>query len=180
MLSFHRNAWLHRWHSVQQRSDETVAPLTLCFGISAWSCWWITCCCLSLSAAGCVTLRQPRSTNNAQRHLACDSSGVHSATTECWEMQSELDSNSWIEPLRPRNLIPPPLQAIGCQIRERCTELGDLPMAMKAKWSFWLEEKRKAANPPPWPRFHPLPTRPVFSGKEDSIPHPESYGQLPY
>jgi hypothetical protein len=180
MLSFHRNEWPHRWPSVRRRSDEYVFAHSLCFDISLRNCWRIVCFCLSLSAAGCVTLRQPKSTSNAQRDIACDSTGLHASTADCWAMQSEFDSDSWIEPLRPRNLIPPPLQAIGCQVRERCTELGSLPMAMKAKWSVWLEEKRKAANPPPWPRFHPLPTRPVFSGKEDSIPHPENYGQLPF
>ena len=56
--------------------------------------------------------------------------------------------------------------------RERCG-------AVKASVCDWANEKKAEANAPPWPRFHPVPTRPVFEpdqGEQDV--HPEVYGRF--
>ena len=43
----------------------------------------------------------------------------------------------------------------------------------------WIHTKRKEANAPPWPRFHPVPTRPVFEPEEKgSSTTPEIYGRF--
>jgi hypothetical protein len=43
----------------------------------------------------------------------------------------------------------------------------------------WIAKKKAEANAPPWPRFHPLPVREVFSPEEDAAaPAPEAYGQF--
>ena len=50
---------------------------------------------------------------------------------------------------------------------------------MKAKMSDWIRRKKEEANPPPWPRFHPVPTRPVFEPTDETEPmDPEMYGQF--
>ncbi len=48
------------------------------------------------------------------------------------------------------------------------------------KLSEWAAKKREQANAPPWPRFHPLPTRNVFYPEDLSeTPKPtEQYGQF--
>jgi hypothetical protein len=51
--------------------------------------------------------------------------------------------------------------------------------AMKASVCGWVNEKKAAANAPPWPRFHPVPTKPVFESDqaEEAMP-PEVYGRF--
>jgi hypothetical protein len=41
----------------------------------------------------------------------------------------------------------------------------------------WVDKKKREANPPPWPRFHPIPTQPAFeSQQEPNTTVPENYG----
>ena len=51
--------------------------------------------------------------------------------------------------------------------------------AMKASVCGWVNEKKAAANAPPWPRFHPVPTKPVFeSDQAEEAMSPEVYGRF--
>ena len=43
----------------------------------------------------------------------------------------------------------------------------------------WVHTKREEANAPPWPHFHPVPTKPVFEPEEKgSSMTPEIYGRF--
>jgi hypothetical protein len=47
----------------------------------------------------------------------------------------------------------------------------------KQSCSDWIARKKEEANPPPWPRFHPIPTKPVFEPEEQSPNDaPEAFG----
>ena len=52
-------------------------------------------------------------------------------------------------------------------------------LAAKDSVHVWYHQKKEAANAPPWPRFHPIPTKPVFEPdpmSESSTP--EAYGRF--
>lgn len=51
--------------------------------------------------------------------------------------------------------------------------------AAKASIHCWIHTKREETNAPPWPRFHPVPTRPVFEPEvKGSSMTPEIYGRF--
>ena len=51
--------------------------------------------------------------------------------------------------------------------------------ASKASFHCWIHAKKEEAITPPWPRFHPVPTRPVFEPDDKgSSTTPEIYGRF--
>jgi len=43
----------------------------------------------------------------------------------------------------------------------------------------WVNEKKAEANAPPWPHFHPVPTKPVFEPDQtEEGMSPEVYGRF--
>jgi len=59
-----------------------------------------------------------------------------------------------------------------CEQRTKCA-------ATKQSFAEWKEKKKEEANQPPWPRFHPVPTKPVFEPDELSPQiAPEILGQF--
>ena len=84
-------------------------------------------------------------------------------SVECCELCDADDvSKRWLSRLRPVAAWP----------AQRCG-------AIKASVCGWVNEKKAAANAPPWPRFHPVPTKPVFeSDQADEAMSPEVYGRF--
>ena len=51
--------------------------------------------------------------------------------------------------------------------------------AAKVSLHCWIHAKKEAVIAPPWPHFHPVPTKPVFEPEEKgSSTTPESYGRF--
>lgn len=74
--------------------------------------------------------------------------------------------------LNPVKLVPSGVSEWVSQQHGRC-------FALKASIHGWIHTKRAEANPPPWPRFHPVPTKPVFeSDEQESSATPEIYGRF--
>lgn len=81
--------------------------------------------------------------------------------------------------MKPSRWVPQGVKNLGaraCNAGTQCRE-------NVASWYYtkceWFEKKRAEANAPPWPRFHPVPTRPVFAPTEGSNPEePECYGRF--
>jgi hypothetical protein len=133
---------------------------------------------LSFQATGCVSYRHAALNDsllvsNCGRNTNCceplpfsrsHPAGVtHDGAVECCDLCDAGDvSKRWLSRLRP--VAAWPVQRCG---------------AMKASVCGWVNEKKAAANPPPWPRFHPVPAKPVFeSDQADEAMSPEVYGRF--
>jgi len=100
-------------------------------------------------------------------------------------MNSTPKSGEWIElydrgavmkrcasQLNPIKLVPSRVSEFVSQQLGRCA-------AAKASVQGWIHAKKEEANPAPWPRFHPVPTKPVFEAEEaESSAMPETYGRF--
>ena len=78
----------------------------------------------------------------------------------------------WAGKLNPIRLIP-------CQVTDWTSNQRSRCVAARTSFQGWIRAKKEAANAPPWPRFHPVPTKPVFESEEnESSMAPEVYGQF--
>lgn len=133
---------------------------------------------LSFQATGCVSYRHAALndtlfvSNCGHQTNCCEPlpssrshpAGVtHGGAVECCDFcDSGHISEGWINRLRPVAAWP----------AQRCG-------AMKASVCGWVNEKKAAANAPPWPRFHPVPTKPVFEPEQATeAMSPEVYGRF--
>lgn len=133
---------------------------------------------LSFQATGCVSIRQAALDDshfvsncghptNCCEPLPFSSSHpadvTHGGAVECCDFCETGDvSESWISRFRP--VVAWPAQRCG---------------AMKDSVRGWVNEKKAAANAPPWPRFHPVPTKPVFeSDQAEEAMSPDVYGRF--
>ena len=129
---------------------------------------------LSFQATGCISIRQPALndshfvSNCGHQTICCEpivSSRSHQAggADECCDFcETGYISEGWINRFRPVAAWP----------GQRCGALKDSVFG-------WVKEKRAAANAPPWPRFHPVPTKPVFeSDHAEEATSPEMYGRF--
>lgn len=79
-------------------------------------------------------------------------------------------AKQWARRLNPVQLVP------GCvQDWTVCHLSGCLER--KHRLHAWIARKKEEANEPPWPKFHPVPTKPIFEPDGDSKPNaPTEYG----
>ncbi|HUP78838.1 MAG TPA: hypothetical protein VM260_09800, partial [Pirellula sp.] len=65
------------------------------------------------------------------------------------------------------------------QVTEWTSNQGSRCVAARTSVQSWIRSKQEEASAPPWPRFHPVPTKPVFESEEnESSTTPEVYGQF--
>ena len=128
---------------------------------------------LSLNSCGCVSIRNtspcgsPKIANcSAFEQNPVDSGGCGPLFDRRQVMQQ------WVGKLHPRTFLPSPITSWAGNCKERCGAVGTSIRG-------WIHTKKEEANAPPWPRFHPIPTKPVFEpeGAESSI-SPEVYGRF--
>jgi hypothetical protein len=88
--------------------------------------------------------------------------------------------------LNPTQLIPPRAIGWAAQCKDRSqswmsSQYGRCA-AVKGSIQGWIQAKKDEANAPPWPRFHPVPTKNVFEPQEierlDATGGPEVYGRF--
>ena len=78
----------------------------------------------------------------------------------------------WAGKLNPARLIP-------CQVIDWTSNQRSRCLAARTSVQGWIRAKKEEASAPPWPRFHPVPTKPVFESEEhESSMTPEVYGQF--
>ena len=130
-------------------------------------------CILLLSDNGCISVRN-------------SSSSGFPAVANCNQIQREPANSAefcplydrrdvlrqWADKLNPVRLIPGQVTDWTSNQRSRC-------LAARNSVQGWIRAKKEEANAPPWPRFHPVPTKPVFEPEEnESSMTPEVYGQF--
>lgn len=144
---------------------------------------------LLAAQTGCIMIRQPGSSSfepilvgNARASSACDTP----CETPCELYDRKEVLKRWLETARPSNIIPDRIQNMGAKIRDHSVQMHanqkqrcDEMVAKCGEWKAWCEMKKREANPPPWPKFHPVPARPAFSRSEFSnMSTPEAYGTI--
>ena len=128
---------------------------------------------LILTSSGCVSIRNasPSRTPEIANCSAIEHKSVDSG--ECCPLYDRGEvMQLWADKLHPRTLLPTSFTGLASNCKERCRAVG-------ASFRGWIQAKKEEANAPPWPRFHPIPTKPVFEpeGAESSI-SPEVYGRF--
>jgi hypothetical protein len=157
-----------------------------------------------VAQTGCLVVRQPGSNScepvligNGLNRTALisnvgDSFASDCACSECvGEMPCELYDRKevlkrWLHAARPSNIIPQRVQDLGAKVRDQSIQIRvnqkqrcDALAAKCEEWKAWCEMKKREANPPPWPKFHPVPARPAFSRSEMSPWNtPDAYGTI--
>lgn len=126
---------------------------------------------LSLTSTGCVSIRTvPQRTVPAVAN--CGLSNVAASERGCELYDRSAIVKKWARQLNPIKLVPTGVSDWVSQQPERCS-------AMKASVQGWVHKKKEEANPPPWPRFHPVPTHPVFESDEAEYSEmPAIYGRF--
>ena len=126
---------------------------------------------LTLHGTGCVSIRKVPE-NSVSKVANCGLSNAP-ALDECCELYDRSAvAKRWARQLNPIKLVPSGVSEWVSQQPGRCS-------AMKASVQGWIRKKKEESNPPPWPRFHPVPTKPVFESDEiDSSSTPEIYGRF--
>jgi len=89
----------------------------------------------------------------------------------------------WVDRLSPRKIVPDGLKAWVCESKQRSADWIAVQRSRhqshRAAMHAWIQRKREDANQPPWPRFHPIPAKPVFEPSEETLPvDPEIYGRF--
>lgn len=145
-----------------QKRSKLKQPTSLCVAIL-----------LVLHSLGCVTLRNtsPSGTPNIANCSAIEQNAIESG--QCCSLYDRGEVvRQWVGKFHPRTLVPTPITSWAGNCKERCGAMGTSIRG-------WIHAKKEEANAPPWPRFHPIPTKPVFEpeGAESSI-SPEVYGRF--
>ena len=126
---------------------------------------------LAFHSMGCVSIQNAPS----KSHASIANCGLqHAADLEesCELHDRRAVMQRWASQLNPMKLVPSGVSEWVSEQPGRCA-------AVKASVHGWIHTKRAEANPPPWPRFHPVPTKPVFeSDEEESSATPEIYGRF--
>lgn len=146
--------------SIHQRATSILSSSLLCFA-----------CCIT--HLGCVSIRPaPTSVNVSNRP-------VHAS-----EYCDPADfAGQWVDRLSPRKIVPDGVKVWFCESKQRSADwiAGQRSryQGKKAAMHTWLQRKKEDAIQPPWPRFHPIPAKPVFEPGEETLPmDPEIYGRF--
>ena len=130
-------------------------------------------CMLMLTNTGCISVRNSSPSGfpvvancNQIQHTPANSAEF----CPLYDRRDVL--RQWADKLNPVRLIPGQVTDWTSNQRSRC-------LAARNSVQGWIRAKKEEANAPPWPRFHPVPTKPVFEPEEnESSMTPEVYGQF--
>lgn len=124
-------------------------------------------------------------------HLGCvsiqpapKSMSISSRTVQASEVCAPTDfSGQWVDQLSPRKIVPDGVKVLFCESKQKSVDWIAVQRSrhqgLKAAMHAWILRKKEDANQPPWPRFHPIPAKPVFEPSEETLPmDPEIYGRF--
>jgi hypothetical protein len=143
------------------------------------------CLVLVFSSTGCLSIRRiPISTTISQSRVVFPSNAEHECGADTCTLYDRSEvAHQWAARLNPVHLVPTQVIVWGGAGKARMSNWFENRKAehaaRKANMNDWLVRKKEEANPAPWPRFHPVPTKPVFEpdDKSPSI-EPDLYGRF--
>ena len=149
--------------------------------------FWIGLLSLTLAAPGCVSIRHkkefgPNDFSPLQSHLNCGHCGpiepqLQGCEDPCEVMDLHHPMDMAIPGLQP--WVPVRNAASGMKngASRICSSMLGLKDRMHARCSDWQSKRKEKDNPPPWPKFHPVPAKPVFEAQTGEMANaPEIFG----
>jgi hypothetical protein len=147
---------------VTPRRFRWVASETMVLAFVAFSC------------SGCIAIRNGATTTTPMMtSVACDTACAPNALNEVCPLYDRKEvAKQWASRLNPMRLVPGRVtEWVACQ-HAHC-------VSCRHGLCHWYQRKREDANAPPWPHFHPVPTKPAFEPEtpySDVDATPEAYG----
>jgi hypothetical protein len=142
---------------------------------------------LLMCQAGCVSIQpSPFNASISQSHHVSSVSEAEWAGAgpdSCTLYDRTEVAKQWAARLNPARLVPRKVVEWSDVRKNRIsTWVGSQRSnheMRKAALIDWFDRKKEEANPAPWPRFHPVPTKPVFEPDEQSpSDEPNLYGRF--
>ncbi len=138
---------------------------------------------LLLTVTGCARF----STHDGRIIQPCDScwsgidqsvsiTGACDEVSECECCQPDLAHRLIVDPMsRAKDAV----VCMACSVRGAGEQCSDRVHGWCADAHAWRLKKKRERNPPPHPRFHPVPVKPVFAHQPGSLSEdPEFYGRF--
>jgi hypothetical protein len=125
----------------------------------------------SIHSMGCVSIQNaPLKSRTSIANCGLNNGADFAERCQLHDRRAVLQR--WASQLNPVQLVPSGVSEWASQQPGRCS-------ALTASVHGWIRTKRAEANPVPWPRFHTIPTKPVFESNEgESSITPETYGRF--
>ncbi len=145
---------------IHQRATRILSYGLLCFA-----------CCIT--HLGCISIQH-----------APKSMRISNRTAQASEVRAPTDfAGQWIDRLSPHKIVHDDVKVWFCESQQKSADWIAVQRARhqshKAAMHAWIQRKKEDANQPPWPRFHPIPAKPVFEPSEETLPmDPEIYGRF--
>ncbi|MCU0711274.1 MAG: hypothetical protein MUC43_04385 [Pirellula sp.] len=142
---------------------------------------------LMLAVPGCVSIRHENElaligAGSHQTHLPRNQcSSVAVSVQECGDPCRRPDSQavrgiglSGIEPTKPIRIV---ASGVKNGANRVCSSLIGFKERVHFQCNDWWSRQKEKNNPPPWPKFHPVPAKPAFESQTGDIADsPEIFG----
>ena len=139
---------------------------------------------LPFQGIGCVSIQRSSPSGLRPVTNCSDFSNGVLDSEELYQLNDKREvTQTWDSNLDPSHLFPSQVTGWASNSKQRSikwitNQCGRCANA-KASVQEWIIAKKEKANAPPWPRFHPVPTQPVFEPSEkDPTLAPEVYGRF--
>lgn len=151
--------------------------------------FWIGLLSLTLAVPGCVSIRHesefgPNDFAPLQSHMTCDVCGpVEPQLAGCSDPceGADLESPMGVELPRLQPMVPLRNAAAGVKngVNRICSSMFGIKERLHARCNEWQTKRKEKNNPPPWPKFHPVPAKPVFETQTGELGNsPEIFGNF--
>lgn len=146
-----------------------------------------------LAVPGCVSIRHESElgTNDfapLQNYWGCDPCETMGSQTQCCDVACEVtDLNHPTEmPIRGLQPLVPlgnAVSGVAVGVKNGVGRIGGGIVGLKGKVQKhcvdWQSKRKQKSNPPPWPKFHPVPAKPAFEAAAgDMSTTPETFGSF--
>ena len=139
----------------------------------------LLCLACAIASSGCVSIQSAPKLQSGPTSMNISNAPVD----DCQLYDRSEAAKQWMDRLSPRKLVPGSVSDWVCESKQKSSdwiaERRFKHESRKASMHAWIQRKKEDANQPPWPRFHPLPAKPVFEPSEETLPmDPDIYGRF--
>lgn len=142
---------------------------------------------LMLFGSGCVSIRHENALPFDHAIAArpqISTSSDHGMGVRCQECADPCEvpgpqypveiSMPWMKPSRPLRYV---ASGVKTGANKVCSSVSGWKERVCTQYNDWWSQQKQKNNPPPWPKFHPVPAKPVFEGQSGGgAESPEIFG----
>lgn len=142
---------------------------------------------LMLFGSGCVSIRhenelpfdheivaQPQISRSSDHVLGIGCRECEDPCIATGPQQPIGISVPWMNPARPLRYV---ASGVKTGANKVCSSVAGLKERVCTHCNDWWSQQKQKNNPPPWPKFHPVPAKPVFEGQPGGgAESPEIFG----